>query len=452
MSTTRTILSHVLITLASLLAALGVGWLLLPRNILSRLDLMTLFWMLLLSTAVAALLGWLASRSPSRRLRRLASICQAWLRGDLSVRLSEPAYDDLGRLAGQLDQLAAQFAQDEQDLAELRLRETRLSDQVRALSVVEERNRLARDLHDGVKQDLFSLSMTLSAIQERVQRDPGCMAPELVDMVAQMKLTSQAVQGEMARLIEGLRPASLQDRGLALALNDFCLLFGAREHLLIYLDVQGDATMLPPSAAETLYVIAQESLANTARHARATRVDVKLNILPELVILSLRDNGAGFDQSSPHTGMGISNMQERLMTLGGRLTIESQPGLGTLVTAEVGLARPLPASPQIDRLEEDRPLPEISNWTWLGQKLVIPVGRLAIAEVLGRQEPIAAVVGRQVRAHFHRLEVDVICLPHPSGASTWFKLEPGKSLLARALRLLADHPEMRRAFPVGRGG
>ena len=63
------------------------------------------------------------------------------------------------------------------------------------------------------------------------------------------------------------------------------------------------------------------------------------------------------------------------MTLGGRLTIESQPGLGTLVTAEVGLARPLPASPQIDRLEEDRPLPEISNWTWLGQKLVIPVGQ-----------------------------------------------------------------------------
>ncbi len=88
----------------------------------------------------------------------------------------------------------------------------------------------------------------------------------------------------------------------------------------------------------------------------------------------------------------------------------------------------------------------------LRPKLLIPVGRLAIAEVLGRQEPIAAVVGRQVRAHFHRLEVDVICLPHPSGASTWFKLEPGKALLTRALRLLADHPEIRRAFPVGRRG
>jgi len=79
--------------------------------------------------------------------------------------------------------------------------------------------------------------------------------------------------------------------------------------------------------------------------------------------------------------------------------------------------------------------------------LVIPVGRLAIAEVLGQEQPIAAVVGRKVRAHFHGQELDVICLPHPSGASTWFKLEPGKTLLERALKLLARHPEIRSAFP-----
>jgi uracil-DNA glycosylase len=84
--------------------------------------------------------------------------------------------------------------------------------------------------------------------------------------------------------------------------------------------------------------------------------------------------------------------------------------------------------------------------------LVIPVGRLAIAEVLGREEPIAAVVGRKVRAQFHGQELDVICLPHPSGASTWFKLEPGKTLLERALRLLARHPEIRSAFPRRRAG
>lgn len=78
--------------------------------------------------------------------------------------------------------------------------------------------------------------------------------------------------------------------------------------------------------------------------------------------------------------------------------------------------------------------------------LIVPVGRLAIREVLGHEAPIAEVVGRQVRAHFHGVDADVICLPHPSGASTWFYQQPGKRLLAQALRLLARHPEIRRAF------
>ncbi|HSM93599.1 MAG TPA: uracil-DNA glycosylase family protein [Anaeromyxobacteraceae bacterium] len=78
--------------------------------------------------------------------------------------------------------------------------------------------------------------------------------------------------------------------------------------------------------------------------------------------------------------------------------------------------------------------------------LVLPVGRLAISEVLGREAPLAEVVGRQLRLDYHGVEADVIPLPHPSGASTWFKMEPGKALLARALRLLAEHPEVRRTF------
>ncbi len=88
----------------------------------------------------------------------------------------------------------------------------------------------------------------------------------------------------------------------------------------------------------------------------------------------------------------------------------------------------------------------------LRPRLVIPVGRLAIAEVLGHAEPLAAVVGKKVRAHFHGQELDVVCLPHPSGASTWYKLEPGKTLLERALRVLARHPEIRRAFSRRRVG
>ncbi|HEY6099883.1 MAG TPA: uracil-DNA glycosylase family protein [Anaeromyxobacter sp.] len=91
----------------------------------------------------------------------------------------------------------------------------------------------------------------------------------------------------------------------------------------------------------------------------------------------------------------------------------------------------------------------------LQPRLVLPVGRLAIQEVLGHTEPIAAVVGRALRTQFHGVDVDVIPLPHPSGASTWFKMEPGRTLLEDALRLLGAHPEVVRAFAdVGatRGG
>jgi uracil-DNA glycosylase len=87
----------------------------------------------------------------------------------------------------------------------------------------------------------------------------------------------------------------------------------------------------------------------------------------------------------------------------------------------------------------------------LRPRLVLPVGRLAIQEVLGHTEPIAAVVGRAQRTQFHGVDVDIIPLPHPSGASTWFKMEPGRTLLEQALRLVAEHPEVKRAFRARRG-
>ncbi len=88
----------------------------------------------------------------------------------------------------------------------------------------------------------------------------------------------------------------------------------------------------------------------------------------------------------------------------------------------------------------------------LRPRLVVPVGRLAIREVLGRDEPIARVVGRKLRTRYHGVPADAICLPHPSGASTWFKMEPGRTLLEKALRLLARHPAIQKTFSPGPSG
>jgi len=327
-----------------------------------------------IAAPIGLLLGAWASRRVARRLQRALEVSRAWLRGNLSLRITDPIADDLGLLAEQLDLLAEHLEQDEQDLDELRERNARLTDQVRALAVVEERNRLARELHDSVKQHLFSLVMTASAIRTRFDALRS-VPDDLVEMVHEVETTAQTAQREMTRLIEDLRPGSLQERGLAAALNDYTLLFGAQEHVLVYLEVQGNDALLPPSVAEALYRVAQEALHNVARHARATRVDVHLRCIPEQVVLTIRDNGVGFDTSQARHGLGLANMQERMMAVGGRLTVESQPGIGTTVLAEAGLVYPLSAQTEITRLDKDRPNPMIENWPWLGQRLVIPVGQ-----------------------------------------------------------------------------
>jgi NarL family two-component system sensor histidine kinase LiaS len=339
---------------------------------------------IIVAALAGVLLGAWASRPIVRRLGRALDISRAWLRGNLSLRIADPGSDDLGLLAKQLDLLADHLEQDEQDLDELQERNARLSDQVRALAVVEERNRLARELHDSVKQHLFSLAMTASAIRARfdVLQDVADdvsddLLSDLDEMVREVEATAQAAQHEMTRLIKDLRPGSLQEQGLAEALNDYTLLFGAREHILIYLEVQGNDALLPPSVSEALYRVAQEALHNVARHSRATRADVHLRCIPEQVSLIIRDNGVGFDTSQPRRGLGLANMEERMMSVGGVLTVVSQTGIGTSVLAEVALPHPLGTMEfrEIAGVDRDRPSPTIENWPWLGQRLVIPVGQ-----------------------------------------------------------------------------
>jgi len=381
----KMMLAHAAVTLAAVLfaegIALGAVALITRQPVFTRPAWSLHLALVTIGSALAGLLlGAWASRSITRRLGRALEISRAWLRGNLSLRIADPTTDDLGLLAGQLDLLAEHLEQDEQDLDELREHNTRLTDQVRALAVVEERNRLARELHDSVKQHLFSLAMAASGIRTRLDALPD-VPDDMAEMVREVETTAQAAQREMTRLIKDLRPGSLQEQGLAAALNDYTLLFGAREHILIYLEVQGNDALLPLSVAEPLYRVAQEALYNVARHARATRVDVNLRCMPAQAILTIRDNGVGFDtgQARRGLGLGLTNMQERLIAAGGRLAVESQIGMGTTVLAEVELPYPLGPSfgtqAEIAGLDKGRPSPTIENWAWLGQRLVIPVGQ-----------------------------------------------------------------------------
>ena len=163
-------LAHAAVTLAAVFIAEGV--VLTIRALTSRESVSAFvsggIHIALVATGAALaglLLGAWISRRVSRRLQRTLDISNAWLRGNLSLRITDSSADDIGLLAEQLDMLVEKLEQDEEDLEELRERNDRLTDQVRTLAVVEERNRLARELHDSVKQHLFSLAMTTSAIR-----------------------------------------------------------------------------------------------------------------------------------------------------------------------------------------------------------------------------------------------------------------------------------------------
>ena len=374
---------------------------------------------LLVAAVAAAAAGLMAAWIGSRRARRVAGLLDlvdAWLRGNLALRAGDMGADELGELASRLDLVAENLEEDEQDLDRLRESNTRLADQVRALAVVEERNRLARELHDTVKQHLFSLAMTASAVRTSVEvlgKDNAALSPGILEMIGEIEASAQAAQRETTRLIEDLRPAPLQERGLAAALNDYALLFGAQQHLLVYLDVQCNAAWIPAVVTEQLYRVAQEALHNVAHHADATRVDISLTCSSRRILLTIEDNGVGFDTRLTRKGLGISSMQERLMTVGGRLNVDSRLGTGTVVAAEVDITPqqvqsfdvtsppqenperpnaggPWPASlssassGRPDAMAQpgdaragatpfDGPHPEA--WSWLGERLVIPVGQ-----------------------------------------------------------------------------
>ena len=157
-------------SLANLSGILFTVWL------MSILDVeLSILVLAISATILSTGLGFFLTRRCQRRFTRLFDIIQAWNRGSLSLRIGDRSKDQIGLLGIQLDQLAEHLEEDERDLDELRQRNMRLTDQVRALTVVEERNRLARELHDNVKQHLFSLTMTASGMRahlEEVADDP----------------------------------------------------------------------------------------------------------------------------------------------------------------------------------------------------------------------------------------------------------------------------------------
>ena len=210
------------------------------------------------------------------------------------------------------------------------VRHARLRDEARRLAVVEERQKLARDLHDSVTQSLFSASLQAQAAQSLWGRDPQ-KAKERLDRVVEL---CGGALAEMRALIFELRPAALQEEGLVSALRKHAAAREARDGIAVEF-VAEDERRLAPQHEEAAYRIVREALHNVVKHARARRARVRLRFRPAALELEVHDDGQGFDVSAMRSGLGLTSMRERAEQLGGSLDVQSRPGRGTTVSARL---------------------------------------------------------------------------------------------------------------------
>ena len=223
--------------------------------------------------------------------------------------------------------------------AAIALTNARLYEQARQLSVLEERARLARDLHDAVSQKLFSIRVKARAASVLAGRDPagGDTARAAAEMESVAALAGDA-QAELRAVIDGLAPPEISEGGLAGSLRRYALLAG-KAHGVRVRFATGD---LPPLGADreaALYRIAQEALHNALRHSGAAEVSVSVGAAARKVTLEVSDQGKGFVPELATGGRGLPSLRERAAGAGATLTIRSAPGQGTTVRLVVPVGR-----------------------------------------------------------------------------------------------------------------
>jgi signal transduction histidine kinase len=275
---------------------------------------------LLVALPVGAIFGMMTTRGTVRRLQRLAGTASLVADGDLTQRVAVGAGDEVGGLERNFNEMAERL-----DTAMTRQRE--LADRTARQA---ERNRISRELHDSISQDLFSIALLGAGIEESLSTDSPLRreARTLVDTV-------EATKREMRALLMELRPAALDDRGLLPALEELATSYSARFGVPVEAELQ--PVQLTPAAELAALRIAQEGLTNAVRHAQASRIKLALASRDGHADITITDDGQGFEPaaSEPAERLGLRMMRERVEELSGTLTVTSRRGEGTTVQASL---------------------------------------------------------------------------------------------------------------------
>jgi signal transduction histidine kinase len=249
--------------------------------------------------------------------------------------LASPAGRVSGQAAKHARLLGPQVAQ--------AMENVRLIQGARQAAIFEERQRLAREIHDTLAQDLAGIVVHLEAAEEALTDVPDRPGARVLPHIGQAKAVAREGLEQARKLVWALRPDILEGTPLASALERAAAQWAQEAALPVEVVVTGEAVVLPPEAQVTLLRVLQEALSNVRKHARAHEVTVTLSFMRGVVALDVQDDGRGFEPGrspvAPATpdggGFGLTAMHERVEQLGGTLLIESAPGEGTTVVAEI---------------------------------------------------------------------------------------------------------------------
>jgi signal transduction histidine kinase len=305
---------------------------------------------LLLALAAACLIGLLATGNLQYTLYMLELALTRFARGQSLERANDHDTKNLFSRRWPLSSLflrlqeanqrIERYAQSEQLTTDLRAKALQQASEAAAQA---ERNRIARELHDSIKQQIFSISVSAAAAQALWK---SADAGEAQDVVADIQQSAKEAQVEMQALLQEMRPAPLENTSLVDALRVQAQALGFRTGAQVQVEIAempGNDRLLP-GTQEAIFRLVQEAFANIAKHARARNIALKVFLDEQRLNIEVRDDGQGFDTTRAPVGMGLKNLRERAQELHGSIQIQSQPGQGTDISISIPLLDALRSS------------------------------------------------------------------------------------------------------------
>lgn len=293
--------------------------------------------LLLLFTPVAigAIFGYMHGNYIKKRLEVITEGTLAYERGNFTYRLPHIGDDEIGQMSLHLNEMAQRVEDQVASLQRLSSEKAEWNETLKQAAITEERQRLARELHDAVSQQLFAISMMTSAVGKIVAEQPD----KAREQIAAIERMASEAQSEMRALLLHLRPTHLEGKKLKEGVDNLLDELKTKYNLSISWQVE-EITGLSKGIEDHLFRIIQEAISNTLRHAKATSIELILYMANEQVRLKITDNGIGFNVDEQKTSSyGLRTMVERVNEIGGMIEIFSRPQKGTEIEVKVPVVK-----------------------------------------------------------------------------------------------------------------